>query len=454
MRLCFLFNVAQLITEGLFFKGTVELHLVKYNKYGDKLPVPTTIEAIAGSNLTLICEVQNDVKLSEPQLVWGRRTKDFWFKNEIDLQQKTNEHIYDLLKENEPYHITKATKSFMPLKFTDRGVHFCMSLKYMKFLIVHIKVRERKSDYLDQSITNDVSASKCNTDRFRCVTSGHCINLHYKCDGKADCYDGSDEDSDLCNGDPCKGKILCRDGRCIPTTWCCNERTEDNCTVAAAARPSCCPPLPNPFDPINFYNDQNKIKEMHKSNGSRYLFITICVISAVLSFVLFLFIISKICGFDSKPTNRSRNANTRNQTTTFADSDRCEHSECAIRREFNPNMSCLYRTAIQSSDNNNEVADPLISITTISARTEMSDQPPPYSEVVTSPPSIDKCFLDDLINAPPPPYSSTKFFSETERGSGNDLLRASNCANDAVNNYSNNQSAPCDIGTAGDRNNE
>lgn len=178
------------------------------------------------------------------------------------------------------------------------------------------------------------------------------------------------------------------------------------------------------------------------------------MISAILSFVLFLFVISKLCGFDKGP-NRLRNAGAdslRNQTTCFSNFNVCEHSECAIRREFNPNIGCLYRTGTNdvqnSSSNNSELADPLITVRGHSPL-EVSDQPPPYEEVVTVPPNIDKGSITNLvIEAPPPPYcSSTNIFRETENVNGNNLI-ASNRANDISNNC---QNVGCDINVTSDR---
>lgn len=415
----------------------MRLGIVKVDDNGSAEPVEGTMRATAGANLTLYCRMEGTEPFFQQDLVWGRRTKQLRFKSELDLglmARQGSKLLTELQNENEPYHWRRSVKDFAPLQVTDRGMHFCMSLNYMLFKIVHIQVNDSKESYLDQDVpTNSVGCSK---DKFRCVTSGICINAHYKCDGRADCFDGSDEK--FCGGDPCDGKIQCRDGRCIPVAWCCNKRTDESCTVAVAARPSCCPPLPDPYDPIHWYNLNNHtdIKDIRRNSGSKYLFITICVISAVLSFVLFLFVISKVCGFDTKPA-RSRTINTealRNEGhTTFV----CEHSECAIRREFNPNIGCLYRTSLTNAPS--DLADPLINGLTSRSPAEALDQPPPYAEVVCLPPSIDKCLLDELINAPPPPYSSTKFFCETDGGD----VRNNVCAADSA--ACINRSVHCDI---------
>ncbi len=33
----------------------------------------------------------------------------------------------------------------------------------------------------------------CSDNEFKCVESGHCVEKKYRCDGRADCLDGSDE---------------------------------------------------------------------------------------------------------------------------------------------------------------------------------------------------------------------------------------------------------------------
>ncbi|KAF2888951.1 hypothetical protein ILUMI_17222 [Ignelater luminosus] len=143
----------------------------------------------------------------------------------------------------------------------------------------------------------------------------------------------------------------------------------------------------------------------------------------------------------------------RNQTTCFSNFNACEHSECAIRREFNPNIGCLYRTSTNnvqnSSSSSSELADPLITVRGHSPL-EVADQPPPYEEVVIVPPNVDKTSIKNwMIEAPPPPYCSTNIFPETEHGNENNL-NASNRANDISNNR---QNVGCDINVTSDRNN-
>ena len=41
-------------------------------------------------------------------------------------------------------------------------------------------------------------AHECPEHMFRCIKNGYCINESWKCDGKADCTDGSDEAEEIC----------------------------------------------------------------------------------------------------------------------------------------------------------------------------------------------------------------------------------------------------------------
>lgn len=96
----------------------------------------------------------------------------------------------------------------------------------------------------------------CSTKMFECpskpASPSHCIFKRYVCDGKPDCANGEDESAHLANCGkftessnlmlefylfkslnkppmwnisdptfPCRDKLMCDDGRCIPHSWCC-----------------------------------------------------------------------------------------------------------------------------------------------------------------------------------------------------------------------------------------
>ncbi|KAF5281047.1 hypothetical protein FQR65_LT14881 [Abscondita terminalis] len=406
-----------------------ELHLIvsEFRDNEEKQLTNSTVEVTAGTDYYLTCMVGGYGIFSQPHLRWSRKTKNLKFRTEKDLTRLAENgtklldvpDIYSYGYYVSEYSSNKVIRKFEPIELSDRGTHFCMSLPLMLFKIVHVKVKD-----IPKSVSQE-----CGTNQFQCVKTKYCINLHYKCDGLDDCNDRSDEDHVTCNGNPCRDKIRCRDGRCIPRSWCCDKHTDDNCNVKI--RPSCCPPLQNPYDPWIWYSKNVTLLETGKSGGSKIalacgrgqwrttdsvmVILTACartnlaflptnptvmpcllmeviagVVSALLSFVLFLFVISKICGFDSKP---------RNSTSC---SSNCEHSECVLRRQFSADVSCLYQrdnVINNNAENNNEMADPLIVITG-----RVTDQPPSYSEVINT-----KINLDELVNAPPPPYSSTNF---------------------------------------------
>lgn len=120
------------------------------------------------------------------------------FQSEADLRSHLSEHSDYLNNLHKNAQIGEVYQSFAPIRIRDRGVYFCMSYEDSLFKIVHIKVNELS----------------CNN-RFKCLHDNFCINLHYVCDGKPDCFDGSDEDYDNCEENPCEGKILCE------ITWKC-----------------------------------------------------------------------------------------------------------------------------------------------------------------------------------------------------------------------------------------
>lgn len=84
--------------------------------------------------------------------------------------------------------------------------------------------------------------------KFEC-DENQCIAAIYKCDGLVDCKSKIDESPEICGENPCDGRIMCSNGRCIPKEWCkpCDSVSKENCTNKY--RPDCCPPL----DPYYHY---------------------------------------------------------------------------------------------------------------------------------------------------------------------------------------------------------
>ncbi|PNF29618.1 hypothetical protein B7P43_G16738 [Cryptotermes secundus] len=67
----------------------------------------------------------------------------------------------------------------------------------------------------------------------------------YMCDGLPDCKTGEDESRDECGPNPCENKLRCDDHRCIPIDWCCDTIHDSNCT--ARVLPPCCLQLSKSF---------------------------------------------------------------------------------------------------------------------------------------------------------------------------------------------------------------
>lgn len=79
----------------------------------------------------------------------------------------------------------------------------------MLFRVVRVNVRSETTGPGPKiNLAIPLLNSFCNYNMFKCHIGPFCIPKHYMCDGKADCRDGSDESREVCNGDPCKGKIF------------------------------------------------------------------------------------------------------------------------------------------------------------------------------------------------------------------------------------------------------
>ncbi|XP_051173151.1 vitellogenin receptor-like isoform X2 [Leptopilina boulardi] len=77
----------------------------------------------------------------------------------------------------------------------------------------------------------------CQTDEWRCVRTGHCIDIRKKCDGKVDCLGGEDEISCNSNSQCSNLEFRCQNGQCIDIKGhcdyifdCFDETDEKNCT--------------------------------------------------------------------------------------------------------------------------------------------------------------------------------------------------------------------------------
>lgn len=91
-----------------------------------------------------------------------------------------------------------------------------------------------QADCEDGSDEDPIECNKnvtCTKQEFKCVKDGKCIASHYKCDGERDCPDGSDEDLQICQQKVCgTEEFTCRTtpGECVPLVWMCDGR--EDCT--------------------------------------------------------------------------------------------------------------------------------------------------------------------------------------------------------------------------------
>lgn len=146
----------------------------------------------------------------------------------------------------------------------DEGTYLCFSWKYKLFKFIDVIIKR------DALVMNSIT--DCTEKMFKCQTNGPCIKKHFVCDGRKDCRDGSDENFENCGATPCKDKLPCNNGRCIPVDWCCDVHLDVNCSTTY--RPPCCQKLSDGYDDMD--DDLHDIKSYVQQGGTRYLFISLC----------------------------------------------------------------------------------------------------------------------------------------------------------------------------------
>ncbi|CAH0549525.1 unnamed protein product [Brassicogethes aeneus] len=370
-----------------FVQCDFKLQIVK-DMEGYVSPVSSeNVEEKAGTAFSLICELittDNDTKEYDENLSWakGEKAKDLHSSNIVNRFKPVTSRKT----------INEAEKEFRPLRIEDKGTYFCVSLKFNLFKSIDLRVRHDIKRLEPRPL---FETNFCNDQMFQCVSNGVCIISHYVCDGVADCRDRSDESEETCKGDPCRDKIPCDEGRCIPTSWCCDRNHDLNCTVTN--RPKCCQILSESYEEFGFPNvNQTQI------NGARYLFVLVCILSILFSVVLLLLILSKVLVIYAKKAvvqeQRHRyceNIALRSQTAQLAHSDGDVYG-------FYRNS----RTPRRLVEGGSDVGDPLLFPPRFAAD-PMDDQPPSYVDVLRS---------GGLMSEPPPPYASTEMLDVDGRG--------------------------------------
>ncbi|XP_023217196.1 low-density lipoprotein receptor class A domain-containing protein 3-like [Centruroides sculpturatus] len=152
--------------------------------------------------LNLTCRVKTEDKVHKFLPVWMLPIKVGSDKSRITIYKTYNEisvNIQDLQEE-------------------DSGVYSCEVNSTGIVLNHNVRVFVK------------AGKEKCSEQFFPCG-GGICIPRRYVCDGFADCPSKADESTHECGQDPCEGKILCDDGRCIPKQKCCDHTLDPDCPI-------------------------------------------------------------------------------------------------------------------------------------------------------------------------------------------------------------------------------
>ncbi|XP_019876690.1 low-density lipoprotein receptor class A domain-containing protein 3-like [Aethina tumida] len=372
-------------------KCELSLQIIK-DMEGTLTPVSKDVYEKVNTKFSLICELEWS---GDPQQYTEYDENLQWSKEE-----KTKLNMSLLLNRYKPITtrnaINKATKVFNPLRIEDKGTYFCVSLKFKLFKTI------------DLNVYNDVKRVEsrplyepnfCNDQMFQCMSNGVCITQHYVCDGKADCKDRSDESPETCQGDPCKDKIPCDDGRCIPISWCCDRNHDLNCTVTN--RPQCCQVLSESYEEYGFTPHINQPQEY----GATYLFILVCVLSILFSIVLLLLILSKVVIFAKKTALQQQRQNFCENALRNQNGINLIQQDCDIysfyRNSRTPRSNYNTNIVLESTS----VNDPLLCPPRFNTDL-INDQPPSYIDVLRH----------GSVNDPPPPYASREMLNLNDVG--------------------------------------
>ncbi|XP_015122201.1 uncharacterized protein LOC107044715 isoform X2 [Diachasma alloeum] len=245
---------------------------------------------------------------------------------------------------------------FEHLSEYDAGDYICNAVTTSKAVV---------PPFMSNEIRLSVKSSKskptfCGKQWFKCHSSTICIMQRYVCDGKADCLEGEDENPEACGPDPCFGKVHC-EGRCIPPEWCCDHR---NCSGTYGLRPW--PP------------------ETHEISYVQTAFYTVIGCAMAFMFIVTILVIA-ICRVQIK---RAMNSRWTQQNRT----------NCTTRRAV-PVGIPMYDLDVylnRTADNYPRGVSIMYNINSGVQFVGRPVEPPPYSEVIASPPR----------EGPPPPYVS------------------------------------------------
>ncbi|XP_044763144.1 uncharacterized protein LOC123320054 [Coccinella septempunctata] len=354
------------------------------------------VEEKVGAHFSLLCELvfsRNETGYDD-HISWIKKSNRFNATVDFDkLSAKNLEDFYDSLASSE---LNKAEKKFDPLKVSDNGSYICFTVKYKKYINIDIVVRSDERIIVDRPMVFR-EPMFCTDTMFKCMSNGVCIIRHYVCDGRADCKDGSDESFENCNGDPCKDKLRCDDGRCIPTAWCCDRNVDANCTVTN--RPKCCQVSSETYEELE-YGLPNLTAVQQNNASAKYLFISVCILSILFSLVLLLLILSKVMMFAKKTSLQQRHCPPDvayyHQGSARTGRDQ-SIAMCHIPYNFYSFRDNLRDDLRNLPAEESDLGNPLLDL----PGRNLDDRPPTYGELEQS-----------RYSEPPPPYTSREVLNE------------------------------------------
>ncbi|XP_075219175.1 uncharacterized protein LOC142323442 isoform X2 [Lycorma delicatula] len=306
--------------------------------------------------LNLTCKIITHNENYKFKLIWHTPINSSNSKNRFVYDDKTNSSnlVIQHLQEN------------------DSGDYKCEAVDKEKILL--------------QSVSVSVKSTKKCGDRFFTCPFGNCILHRFVCDGHRDCKNGEDEAEAYCGPYPCNGKLTC-EGRCIPMSWCCQPYNDLNCTVKM--RPSCCQQISKSY----LENDPGYVSDQQRFSDINFLQTTIyTVIGCALAFMLIVTIlVIAICRVRMKRSLLT----SRYPPATSAIGAGFSCVPTSLRNRLQPEE----HIALYDLDLYLNRSPGLLLTYNINNGVQFVGRPvdpPPYCEVVASPPR----------EGPPPPYVS------------------------------------------------
>ncbi|XP_032874679.1 low-density lipoprotein receptor-related protein 2-like [Amblyraja radiata] len=245
-----------LVTKEIHWPNSIALDLVKSRVYwvDSKLHTLSSIDLRGQDRITVL---HSREFLAHPLALSVFQDNVFW----ID---RKNEAIYEANKFNGQDLVTVISKLNRPqdlIVYHDSmqpsGRNWCKvdsksrTCEYLCMPAPQIRVYSEKSTCVCPSSMILVDGHYCGRAIVTCTSSdfvclsGQCVPNRWQCDGKADCEDGSDENSEVCHKEICQiHETSCGPGshQCIPLSWKCdgkkdcgNGNDEENCGILSCS---------------------------------------------------------------------------------------------------------------------------------------------------------------------------------------------------------------------------